>query len=64
MDFELNEDQRAFQATARGFARERLLPHAGRWDEERHFPAAELRQAASLGFAGIYVEEAHGGTGL
>jgi alkylation response protein AidB-like acyl-CoA dehydrogenase len=64
MDFALNEDQLAFQATARDFARERLLPQAGRWDQERHFPAEELREAASLGFAGIYVPEAHGGSGL
>ena len=64
MDFELSEDQRAFQATARGFARDRLMPQASRWDEERHFPAEELREAAALGFAGIYVEEAQGGTGL
>ena len=64
MDFELSEDQRAFQATARGFARERLLPQASRWDQERHFPAEELREAAALGFAGIYVDEALGGTGL
>ena len=64
MDFDLTEDQRAFQATARAFAAERLAPHAGRWDAERHFPAAELREAAALGFAGLYVDEAHGGTGL
>ena len=64
MDFELTEDQRAFQATARSFARERWLPNAGAWDEARHFPAAELREAAELGFGGIYVPEEHGGTGL
>ena len=64
MDFDLTEDQRAFQATARAFAAERMAPHAGRWDAERHFPAAELREAAALGFAGLYVDEAHGGTGL
>jgi alkylation response protein AidB-like acyl-CoA dehydrogenase len=64
MDFELSEEQRAFQETARAFAVERLLPHAARWDEERHFPAEALREAASLGFAGITVDEAHGGTGL
>jgi alkylation response protein AidB-like acyl-CoA dehydrogenase len=64
MDFDLTEDQLAFQQTARAFARERLLPQAGRWDEERHFPAAELREAAALGFAALYVPEAHGGTGL
>ncbi len=64
MDFELSEDQRAFRDTARAFAAERIAPNAGRWDEERHFPAAELREAAALGFAGIYVPEEHGGTGL
>ena len=64
MDFELSEDQRAFRDTARSFAAERIAPHAGRWDEECHFPAAELREAAALGFAGIYIPEAHGGTGL
>jgi alkylation response protein AidB-like acyl-CoA dehydrogenase len=64
MDFELTEDQRAFQETARQFARERLAPHASRWDEEKHFPAAELREAAALGFGAIYVDEAHGGAGL
>ena len=64
MDFDLTEDQRAFQATARAFAAERLAPNAARWDAERHFPEAELRAAAALGFAGLYVDEAHGGTGL
>lgn len=64
MDFELTEDQRAFQQTARDFARERLLPGAAAWDENRHFPAAELREACELGFGAIYVPEAQGGTGL
>jgi alkylation response protein AidB-like acyl-CoA dehydrogenase len=64
MDFDLTEDQRAFQETARAFAASRLAPNAGRWDAERHFPAAELREAAALGFAGLYVAEEHGGTGL
>ncbi|CAH2604476.1 Acyl-CoA dehydrogenase [Rhodovastum atsumiense] len=64
MDFGLTPEQVAFQETARDFARERLLPQAGDWDEAHHFPAEALREAASLGFAGIYVPEAAGGTGL
>ena len=64
MDFSLTEDQAAFQATARSFARERWLPHAGHWDETRTFPTDALREAAALGFSAIYVPEAHGGTGL
>jgi alkylation response protein AidB-like acyl-CoA dehydrogenase len=64
MAFDLTEEQVAFQETAQQFARERLAPHASRWDEERHFPAEELREAAALGFGGIYVDAVAGGAGL
>ncbi len=64
MDFELTEDQRAFQATARQFAREHMAPHARDWDENSTFPVAQLRQAAVLGFGGIYVKDDVGGSGL
>jgi alkylation response protein AidB-like acyl-CoA dehydrogenase len=64
MDFELSEEQRAFQEMARAFAAEQLAPHAAEWDETCHFPVAALREAAKLGFAGIYIGEEHGGAGL
>ena len=64
MEFGLSDDQAAFVATARSFARERLAPHAATWDEQRRFPADALREAAALGFAAIYVPEALGGAGL
>jgi len=64
MDFELSAEQRAFQETARQFAQDRLAPHAAAWDETCHFPVETLRAAAELGFGGLYVGEAHGGTGL
>jgi alkylation response protein AidB-like acyl-CoA dehydrogenase len=64
MDFELTEDQRAFQATARSFARDAMMPHARQWDEEEIFPVEALRRAAALGFAGIYVKEDVGGSAL
>jgi alkylation response protein AidB-like acyl-CoA dehydrogenase len=64
MDFELSEDQRAFQAMARQFAAEQMAPHAARWDAEHIFPEEALRAAAALGFGGIYVREDVGGAGL
>ena len=64
MDFELSEEQRAFRETARQFAAERLAPHAADWDKRCHFPVETLREAARLGFAGIYTGDAHGGAGL
>ena len=33
MDFDLTEEQRAFQATAREFARNDMMPFARSWDE-------------------------------
>ena len=56
MDFALSEDQRAIEDAARAFAAAELAPHSARWDEEKHFPVETLRQAAALGFAGVYVQ--------
>jgi alkylation response protein AidB-like acyl-CoA dehydrogenase len=64
MDFELTEDQRAFQATARQFARDSMMRNARAWDEGEIFPVAQLRQAAALGFGGIYVKDDVGGAAL
>src|SRR5579862_9576411 len=64
MDFALSDDQQAFQETARQFAQEEWLPHAAGWDEREEFPVEALRKAAALGFAGIYVGEQFGGSGL
>ena len=64
MDFTLSEEQRAFQATARAFAREEMMPHARDWDENETFPVGALRKAAALGFGGIYVKDDVGGSAL
>jgi alkylation response protein AidB-like acyl-CoA dehydrogenase len=64
MDFELTEEQRAFQETARSFARTEMMPHAREWDEGEIFPVDTLRKAAALGFGGVYVKEDVGGSAL
>ena len=64
MDFVLSEDQRAIEDAASVFAEAELTPNAARWDEDRHFPVETLRAAAALGFAGIYIGEDVGGSGL
>lgn len=64
MDFALSEDQVAIQDAARAFAEGQLAPFSAEWDEKKHFPVETLRQAAELGFAGIYVNEDVGGSGL
>jgi alkylation response protein AidB-like acyl-CoA dehydrogenase len=64
MDFDLSEEQRAIQDTARVFAREEMMPFARQWDEDEVFPADTLRRAAGLGFGGIYVRAEFGGSAL
>jgi len=64
VDFNLNEDQRAFQDMAASFSRDELAPHAADWDENSHFPIPTLKKAAELGFGGIYVKEEVGGSAL
>ena len=64
MDFALSDDQRAIQSAAMAFSEAELAPHSARWDEEKHFPKDVLRQAAQMGFAGIYIGEDVGGAGL
>ncbi|MBT6314996.1 MAG: acyl-CoA dehydrogenase [Alphaproteobacteria bacterium] len=64
MDFNLTDDQTAFQDAARRFAEDKLAPHAAKWDEEAIFPVEVMREAAALGFAGIYVSEDVGGSAL
>ncbi|EJI6682213.1 acyl-CoA dehydrogenase family protein [Vibrio parahaemolyticus] len=64
MDFELNEDQRAFADTAQQFSLERLAPMAAEWDEKQIFPKDVLREAGELGFLSLYTAEEYGGLGL
>ena len=58
------EEQNMIRETAAAFARDRLAPHAGEWDRTKHFPVDVIRDAAELGFAGIYVREDVGGSAL
>jgi alkylation response protein AidB-like acyl-CoA dehydrogenase len=62
--FSLDADQVALRDMARNFADELFAPNAIAWDQAKHFPVAEMRKAAELGMAAIYVAEDVGGSGL
>ena len=49
---------------ARVFAREVIAARAAEWDRANAFDPATLRKAASFGWLGLQVPEAHGGLGL
>ena len=59
MDFQLTNEQRALQETARRYAHERLPDIARECEEIDHAPdQALVREFAELGFLGINVPEA------
>ncbi|QTL02979.1 acyl-CoA dehydrogenase family protein [Aquabacter sp. L1I39] len=58
----LNETQEQIRDAARAFARERLAPTAAARDKAHAFPAAELKEMGELGFLGMLVPEAYGGS--
>jgi alkylation response protein AidB-like acyl-CoA dehydrogenase len=62
--FSLTEDQLAIQEMAQKFTADAITPHASEWDEKHIFPRETIKQAAELGFGGIYVSEESGGIGL
>ena len=61
MNFNLTEDQKAFQSVAKEFAEKELLPHAKKWDEEKIFPKDVIKKSAELGFCGLYIKQDVGG---
>lgn len=64
MDFALSEEQEAIFEMARDFGAEKIAPFAQKWESEGTIPREVLEELAALGFAGIYVPEEDGGSGL
>ncbi len=58
----LSEQQIQIRDMARDFARERLMPGAAERDVSHAFPKDELREMGDLGFLGMLVPEAYGGS--
>jgi len=65
MDFELTEEQRIIQDTAAKFAKNELEPVAAELDrtKNRDILKKNLKKLAELGFMGLNVDPAYGGTG-
>ncbi len=58
----LSEEQEQIREAARDFAQGRLAPGAAQRDRDHAFPRAELAEMGELGFMGMLVPEAHGGS--
>ena len=51
------EEQIMVRDMARQFANEKLAPNAARWDNDREFPAAAIKEMGELGLMGMVVPE-------
>jgi short-chain 2-methylacyl-CoA dehydrogenase len=63
MEFDLTSEQMQIRDVAREFAREVVAPAAERHDHEGTFPLEVIRQMGELGFFGLALPVAHGGSG-
>uniref|UniRef100_A0A2K6UKE5 Medium-chain specific acyl-CoA dehydrogenase, mitochondrial n=1 Tax=Saimiri boliviensis boliviensis TaxID=39432 RepID=A0A2K6UKE5_SAIBB len=61
---ELTEQQKEFQATARKFAREEIIPVAAEYDKTGEYPIPLIRRAWELGLMNTHIPENCGGLGL
>jgi alkylation response protein AidB-like acyl-CoA dehydrogenase len=64
MDFNLTEEQLMIQQAARDFAQHELLPGVIERDEKQEFPKKQIQQMGELGFMGMMVDPAYGGSGM
>ena len=58
------ENLHLIEQSAKEFAQNSILPHVMEWDESQHFPKDLFHEMGHLGFLGVLVPEAYGGSGL
>ena len=64
MDFQLTDEQRALQETARKYAREVIRPKAAHYDETAEFPKDLIAAGFELGLLNMAIPSEYGGVGL
>ncbi len=63
MDFQLTEEQRLIQETARRIARERVAPRAAELDETGEYPHDIFEAFREVGLTGLTIPPEYGGSG-
>ncbi len=64
MNFQFSEEHLMIQKAARDFARTECLPGVIERDEHQKFPKDQILKLAELGFMGMMVDPAYGGSGM
>ncbi len=64
IDFSLSDEQKAYQKTARDFARKEIAPVALQYDKEPAFPGEIIKKAHATGLMNLTCPKEYGGQGL
>ena len=64
MEFQLTEEQRLIQGTARRIARERIAPRAAEIDEREEYPLDIFEAFREVGLLGLTLPQEYGGSGV
>jgi alkylation response protein AidB-like acyl-CoA dehydrogenase len=64
MNFELSEEHKMIQQTAKDFTIQELLPGVIDRDENQLFPSVQIKKLGELGFLGMMVSPQYGGAGM
>src|SRR5438105_9901942 len=64
MQFQLSEEHLMIRKAARDFAQNECLPGVIERDEHQKFPREQILKLADLGFMGMMVDPAYGGSGM
>ncbi len=61
---DLSDEHQMIRQAARDFAQNEIAPIAAEYDESGDFPLETIRKMGQMGFMGIEVPEAYGGSGM
>jgi len=64
MNFNLSEEHLMIREAARDFAQTELLPGVIERDDKQQFPHDQIKKLGALGFMGMMVDPAYGGSGM
>ena len=64
MNFNLSEEHLMIREAARDFAQSELLPGVIERDDKQQFPHDQIKKLGALGFMGMMVNPAYGGSGM
>jgi butyryl-CoA dehydrogenase len=64
MHFELTEEQKLVQQTARELAEREIAPAAAAFDREHRYPAEMVAKLVELGLMGVAIPDEYGGAGM